>query len=1089
MLRGPGQKAADPFQFVSTKAADEMAEHAKSTLHLAQQQKMQRDKFLQKQQTTKFDDSEPWQADLDTWRRKRKEKIIETKNDELNAYTPRKNINVLRIKITGDSAKDEILHINSNSSREPVNSPRQHSESTSSPRSSDDLNNDSGIDNRTVGSPSTSEFSPRSADLFVSPKSVDDEEPPHHPPPPPPVEDEKLDQVLVPINYKKPDYSTSYTPIYKNREPKDYYDRRSLLRSDDGEPQSYIETSKYIEKSSYTPMASARVEATFRQPTREGVKPFVSKTAIETNKEKNENIDVTVELNREQKATITATKYPRSNEFVAEPNVEPTLRHQNAPSRIYHAVDIPFDETYFPPLRQTHTSDGMFTMNIEMGSQPVHKGLGFAATRKDDGRLVVDSVIVGSPADKAGLLVGDTIVSINGEDMVDKYQSAISRILHDAARVGEADVLILRAPITRKPPTHTNTTTTTLHQKPPPTPASGTNFDKARSVFIENKSFDSYAEFKRKHSRASRDSTVSSTRSSRDYNSLPRGTAPIVERKRDASLSSYRTARESFATPRSSFRSTDDYKVTTYHEKSNPGKLADFVPEIDRRHRNLDEKNVDAPPRTIRNYHVSTENVAKTNMNYEGRRDGEQESASAILKRSTLPRSGANWRNDYSDDEVPPTPIEKAHTPLRSALKKTNHQETRRYHSTESLIRRQYQYSSSDDEENVESFYASMRRQQRGDDVNMVGMYDDTARSRSVSNTRRMRDARADISPVTHRFYDRDGNHVRAPRERSTDIAIQREYGRSQQDLNREIYRYSELKELEERMRQERRAFIEQESRDWREMINQQRQPAPGYQHDRRGIAATSASLSNLPTYINRRMEKERQNGVTEKYERDEYNRVEERTFPVPSERSTKKTSERIETQTKEETVVAVSGKHKCAHCNEELGRGAAMIVESLNLYYHLACFKCYVCKTSLGSGATGADVRVRDGRLHCQTCYSNDRIILCMDVPTLFRSPNGTMSKKFRIKTIRDELEPTANDTEHMKEPSNDSSNTNSNTDTNTTSRSDAAKIPVLAVGTYHRKEPAPILAAAALQVPTTSKTQKGVRLDENLKGVADRQ
>ncbi|KJH43850.1 hypothetical protein DICVIV_10136 [Dictyocaulus viviparus] len=28
-------------------------------------------------------------------------------------------------------------------------------------------------------------------------------------------------------------------------------------------------------------------------------------------------------------------------------------------------------------------------------------------------------------------------------------------------------------------------------------------------------------------------------------------------------------------------------------------------------------------------------------------------------------------------------------------------------------------------------------------------------------------------------------------------------------------------------------------------------------------------------------------------------------------------------------------------------------------------------------SGATGADVRVRDGRLHCQSCYSNDRVQL----------------------------------------------------------------------------------------------------------------
>jgi len=54
-------------------------------------------------------------------------------------------------------------------------------------------------------------------------------------------------------------------------------------------------------------------------------------------------------------------------------------------------------------------------------------------------------------------------------------------------------------------------------------------------------------------------------------------------------------------------------------------------------------------------------------------------------------------------------------------------------------------------------------------------------------------------------------------------------------------------------------------------------------------------------------------------------------------------------------------------------GKGAAMIIESLQLFYHLSCFKCYVCGITLGTGAQGADVRVRGGKLHCQSCYSND--------------------------------------------------------------------------------------------------------------------
>ncbi|XP_052281423.1 LIM and calponin homology domains-containing protein 1-like isoform X3 [Dreissena polymorpha] len=71
--------------------------------------------------------------------------------------------------------------------------------------------------------------------------------------------------------------------------------------------------------------------------------------------------------------------------------------------------------------------------------------------------------------------------------------------------------------------------------------------------------------------------------------------------------------------------------------------------------------------------------------------------------------------------------------------------------------------------------------------------------------------------------------------------------------------------------------------------------------------------------------------------------------------------------------VIAVSGKQKCSHCGEELGFGAAMVIESLGLYYHVQCFRCCVCHAALGNGSEGADVRVRVDKLHCKNCYSND--------------------------------------------------------------------------------------------------------------------
>lgn len=54
-------------------------------------------------------------------------------------------------------------------------------------------------------------------------------------------------------------------------------------------------------------------------------------------------------------------------------------------------------------------------------------------------------------------------------------------------------------------------------------------------------------------------------------------------------------------------------------------------------------------------------------------------------------------------------------------------------------------------------------------------------------------------------------------------------------------------------------------------------------------------------------------------------------------------------------------------------GRGAAMIIESLCLFYHMECFKCCVCHVQLGDGLMGTDVRVRNQKLHCHNCYSSD--------------------------------------------------------------------------------------------------------------------
>ncbi|XP_031198377.1 LIM and calponin homology domains-containing protein 1 isoform X9 [Mastomys coucha] len=70
----------------------------------------------------------------------------------------------------------------------------------------------------------------------------------------------------------------------------------------------------------------------------------------------------------------------------------------------------------------------------------------------------------------------------------------------------------------------------------------------------------------------------------------------------------------------------------------------------------------------------------------------------------------------------------------------------------------------------------------------------------------------------------------------------------------------------------------------------------------------------------------------------------------------------------------SISGKKLCSSCGLALGKGAAMIIETLNLYFHIQCFKCGICKGQLGDAVSGTDVRIRNGLLNCTDCYMRSR-------------------------------------------------------------------------------------------------------------------
>ncbi|KAG1937776.1 LIM domain only protein [Pimephales promelas] len=46
-----------------------------------------------------------------------------------------------------------------------------------------------------------------------------------------------------------------------------------------------------------------------------------------------------------------------------------------------------------------------------------------------------------------------------------------------------------------------------------------------------------------------------------------------------------------------------------------------------------------------------------------------------------------------------------------------------------------------------------------------------------------------------------------------------------------------------------------------------------------------------------------------------------------------------------------LSGRRMCSRCEQPLGKGAAMVIDSLELCFHIGCFKCVSCRTDLGRG------------------------------------------------------------------------------------------------------------------------------------------
>nr|CDQ03926.1 BMA-LIM-8 [Brugia malayi] len=644
--------------------------------------------------------------------------------------------------------------------------------------------------------------------------------------------------------------------------------------------------------------------------------------------------------------------YPRTSpKFSRTSRLTNEIHEGTVPKSHLKTVDIQFEDkpgaAYQPSnidknhtkMKQNGTGE-MISVKISLSNDngnDTRKYFGFtiAGGKDKNAPVKIDAVIVGTPADEAGLQVGDLLLSINGESVLDRYYQCIVRMLHEAERIGTIELKIRRsdnAVIAENP--------SSVDQR------STISFDQKRALFGDKcttKNSNCKGIRKQKHCSPTRKWSTGNINKQPENDKFPTATttsttvAPITHNVKDgivmrsnSVLSSISTlddddsrmaylggkyamrhSRERFSSRTSLASSTScsitagggdpDYRVTSLHDKPKPGKLADFIPEVER----------------------------KTDAGY-NQDDGASAYSSSFSRRESDVDGFTNLFTSEDDGEVPLVLRNYDITPVRSV--------------TTSPIQHKISYWMKKDEIRTMSLPRNIGGEYRRNGY---------------------------VVPCNHSF--------------ATKSAIQRN----------EIIPDGNTNSSSGQMK-----TLSTDSREWRQIVEQQRLPSPGDPECRNKLDEDlkfqvspnkgtethhssrhgSKKIARNLLYAEETRIKKSGSGIENVLSADQSKRSSENNRSIESDlnranMSDEPSSRKINkvSSNTDEPLLSVSGKHHCSHCSMELGRGAAMIIESLNLFYHLSCFRCYVCKMTLGNGTRGTDVRVRDSKLHCQSCYSSE--------------------------------------------------------------------------------------------------------------------
>ncbi|KAK0421077.1 hypothetical protein QR680_015048 [Steinernema hermaphroditum] len=708
-----------------------------------------------------------------------------------------------------------------------------------------------------------------------------------------------------------------------------------------------------------------------------------------------------IELCREQNGHVTACKFPLRRSFdsvrfsVSPP---PASVLKKSEEMVYTQLAAPLKTVDIPLGGPLPDNNGIMTINLEIDHGPSGRhDFGFTVTGGKDRHepVIIEKVMVSSAADRAGLQVGDHILDINGESVIEKYHKTVKRMISEATWVGAIEIRIRR-------PSYL---TTNGHAKANGTIPTGqgqvdystTSFNEKRTMFDQaERGVNSYAQFVQKKkmqtpSKWGADTRRAYTREGPTDGLPDRTYSPSMSSISPQSSNEYRTSTlESNKSLGSTTKSYHDYRVTAIHDKPDPGKLTDFIPEVERGVVNkvsyldgpIGNPNADQP-KLIRNYNY---NIVKSNFDVpppQPTANNNNNNAPKIHKwvnSSSLPRESRNTpASDHSgtDDDTQPgraflrkhlrqvTPLDHGHddyaniddyrrqaspsSMLEAPIYAVPPQLTRRSRSTEPFAQHKPEKEIPIQRGTV-TYETRKMPYERHVPIRLTG-HPSSFKFKRQPVEERYTEVDDGISDVSYRFYDHDGQEM--GRVRSVeDLLARRE---------REVIT-SPAPTLTEVM----------DAKEWRHIVREQRLPNPGNPYSK-------TTFENNPKYdviqksvdsmkdlrpVNGTLPKMTERVIAETVNKSHSTHVQEEVEPPITTETTTSSGEKL---------FAVSGRHKCAHCDMELGRGAAMIIESLKLFYHLSCFRCYVCNMALGNGTQGADVRVRGAKLHCQRCYSSD--------------------------------------------------------------------------------------------------------------------